>query len=145
MATKSQQKEWLALFEDEEQTAPTGWYLKKWLLGGEQIPTTAALFDLAEYKGEIVTDLFGEEGYFGDVQAFWVLQNAAIESRKASYLEQGWKHDAYEKNREGKIFPIGSAARNRAITTLRCFREHSPRRQRAAQPSAARLSGHTSS
>ena len=92
MATKSQQKEWLALFEDEEQTAPTGCYLKKWLLGGEQIPTTAALFDLAEYKGEIVTDLFGEESYFGDTQAFWFLQNAAIEARKASYLEQGWKH-----------------------------------------------------
>jgi len=92
MATKSQQKEWLALFEDEEQTAPTGWYLKKWLLGGEQIPTTAALFDLAQYKGEIVTDLFGEDSYFGDAQAFWVLQNTAIESRKASYLEQGWKN-----------------------------------------------------
>lgn len=92
MATKNQQKEWLALFEDEEQTAPTGWYLKKWLLGGEQIPTTAALFDVAEYKGEIVTDLFGEESYFGDAQAFWSLQNAAIESRKASYLEQGWKY-----------------------------------------------------
>lgn len=51
-----------------------------------------ALFDLAEYKGEIVTDLFGEDSYFGDAQAFWTLQNAAIEARKASYLEQGWKH-----------------------------------------------------
>lgn len=92
MATKNQQKEWLALFEDEDQTAPTGWYLKKWLLGGEQIPTTAALFDLAQYKGEVVTDLFGEESYFVDTQAFWALQNAAIEARKAGYLEQGWKH-----------------------------------------------------
>ncbi len=92
MATKSQQKEWLAMFEDEEQVAPTGWYLKKWLLGGEQVPITAALFDLAEYKGEIVTDLFGEESYFGDIQAFWALQNAAIEAKKGSYLEQGWRH-----------------------------------------------------
>ncbi|MFZ5676706.1 MAG: hypothetical protein ACOZAM_27410 [Pseudomonadota bacterium] len=49
-------------------------------------------FDFAEYKGEIVTDLFGEESYFGDIQAFWALQNAAIEVRKANYLEQGWKH-----------------------------------------------------
>jgi ParB family chromosome partitioning protein len=63
---------------------PTGRYLKKWLLGGEQIPTTAALFDLDDYKGEIVTDLSGEESYFGDLQAFWILQNAAIESKKAS-------------------------------------------------------------
>lgn len=92
MASKGQQKEWLALFEDEEQVAPTGSYLKKWLLGGEQIATTAALFDLADYKGEIVTDLFGEESYFGDTQAFWTLQNAAIETRKVGYLEQGWKH-----------------------------------------------------
>jgi len=92
LATKSQQKEWLALFEDETQTAPTRWYLKQWLFGGEQIPTTNALFDLAEYKGEIVTDLFGEESYFADIQPFWALQNAAIEARKASYLEQGWKH-----------------------------------------------------
>jgi len=91
MATKSQQKEWLALFEDETQTAPTGWYLKQWLFGGEQIPTTSALFDLADYKGEIVTDLFGEESYFADIQAFWALQNASIEAKKASYLEQGWK------------------------------------------------------
>ena len=91
MATKSQQKEWLALFEDESQTAPTRWYLKQWLFGGEQIPTTNALFDLADYKGEIVTDLFGEDSYFADVQAFWALQNAAIEARKATYLEQGWK------------------------------------------------------
>lgn len=91
MATKSQQKEWLVMFEDEGQVAPTGSYLKKWLLGGEQISTTAALFDLSKYKGEIVTDLFGEESYFGDTQAFWSLQNAAIEAKKAGYLDLGWK------------------------------------------------------
>lgn len=91
MATKCQQKEWLAMFEDEEQVAPTGSYLKKWLLGGEQISTTAAIFDLAEYKGEIISDLFGEESYFGDTQAFWTLQNAAIEAKKAGYLDLGWK------------------------------------------------------
>jgi len=91
MATKSQQKEWLALFEDETQTAPTGYYLKQWLFGGEQIPTASALFDLADYKGEIVTDLFGERSYFADSQAFWALQNAIIAAKKAAYLEQGWK------------------------------------------------------
>jgi ParB family chromosome partitioning protein len=92
MATKSQQKEWLALFEDETQTAPTGYYLKQWLFGGEQIPTANALFDLADYKGEIVTDLFGERSYFADSQAFWALQNAIIAAKKGAYLEQGWKH-----------------------------------------------------
>lgn len=91
MATKSQQKEWLEMFEDEEQVAPTGSYLKKWLLGGEQISTSVALFDLAEYKGEIITDLFGEESYFADAPTFWNLQNAAIEAKKAGYLDLGWK------------------------------------------------------
>jgi ParB family chromosome partitioning protein len=91
MATKSQQKEWLALLEDETQTAPTGYYLKQWLFGGEQIPTANALFDLADYKGEIVTDLFGEQSYFADSQAFWALQNAIIAAKKATYLEHGWK------------------------------------------------------
>ncbi|MGE3871346.1 MAG: ParB/RepB/Spo0J family partition protein [Parvibaculaceae bacterium] len=91
MATKSQQKEWLAMFEDAEQVAPTGSYLKKWLLGGEQISTATALFDLAEYTGEVVTDLFGDESYFADTTAFWKLQNAAIEAKKGGYLDLGWK------------------------------------------------------
>lgn len=91
MANKSQQKEWLAMFEDEEQTAPTSSYLKKWLLGGEQISTTAAIFDLADYKGELVTDLFGEESFFGDSHAFWALQNAAIEAKRVGYLDLRWK------------------------------------------------------
>ena len=64
LASKQQQKEWLALFEDSEQGAPRGSNLKRWLLGGAQIPTTNAIFDLANYKGEIVSDLFGEESYF---------------------------------------------------------------------------------
>jgi ParB family transcriptional regulator, chromosome partitioning protein len=90
LATKQQQKDWLALWDDEEQHAPTGHTLKKWLLGGENIPTSVALFDLARYQGQIITDLFGEEQFFANAQAFWALQDAAIQTKRDEYLAQGW-------------------------------------------------------
>ena len=90
LASKQQQKDWLLLFEDPEQHAPRGNNLKRWLLGGAQIPTTNALFDLSSYKGEIVSDLFGEESYFANPDTFWLLQNQAIAKLKASYETNGW-------------------------------------------------------
>lgn len=90
LATKQQQKEWLALWDNEEQQAPTGSYLKKWLLGGENIPTSVALFDLDQYKGEIITDLFGEEKFFANQEGFWALQEQAIAAKREEYLAQGW-------------------------------------------------------
>ena len=90
LATKQQQKDWLVLWDDEEQHAPRGNTLKKWLLGGENIPTSAALFDLGQYQGEIITDLFGEEKFFANVEGFWALQDAAINAKRDEYLAQGW-------------------------------------------------------
>lgn len=90
LATKSQQKEWLALFESEEGNAPMGRYLKQWLFGGASISTKVALFPLAEYTGQIVNDLFGEESYFASAESFWEAQNAAIATKAASYREAGW-------------------------------------------------------
>ncbi|MBZ0261300.1 MAG: ParB/RepB/Spo0J family partition protein [Hyphomicrobiales bacterium] len=90
LASKQQQKDWLVLFEDSEQGAPRGSNLKRWLLGGSQIPTTNAIFDLTSYKGEIVSDLFGEESYFGNPDTFWTLQNEAIAKLKASFEANGW-------------------------------------------------------
>jgi ParB family transcriptional regulator, chromosome partitioning protein len=90
LASKQQQKDWLALFEDPEQQAPRGGYLKRWLLGGLQIPTSVAIFDLASYTGEIVSDLFGEESYFANPDTFWTLQNEASAKLKASYEGNGW-------------------------------------------------------
>jgi ParB family transcriptional regulator, chromosome partitioning protein len=90
LATKAQQKAWLALFEGEDSYAPRGSQLKAWLFGGGAISVKAALFNMAEYQGQIVTNLFEEEGYFADSDAFWVAQQAAIEARKAAYLEDGW-------------------------------------------------------
>lgn len=90
LATKAQQKAWLALFEDAEGYAPRGSQLKAWLFGGASIATSAALFDLAAFDGQIVKDLFGDEGYFADADQFWAAQSAEIERRKAAYLEDGW-------------------------------------------------------
>ncbi|WP_375228594.1 ParB/RepB/Spo0J family partition protein [Roseobacter sp. S98] len=90
MATKTQQKDWLRLFRSAEDYAPEGYRLKCWLFGGAEIKTRVALFDTEEYQGSIVSDLFGEDSYFGDSEAFWALQNAAIASAKDNYLKEGW-------------------------------------------------------
>ena len=90
LASKQQQKEWLSLFEDAEKHAPRGGNLKRWLLGGSQISTTNAIFDIANYNGEIVSDLFGEESYFANPDTFWHLQNQAIASLKVSFGASGW-------------------------------------------------------
>jgi ParB family transcriptional regulator, chromosome partitioning protein len=90
LASKQQQKDWLLLFEDPEQHAPKGANLKRWLLGGSQIPTTNAIFDITSYKGEIVSDLFGEENYFANPDTFWHLQNQAIADLKASFEANDW-------------------------------------------------------
>lgn len=90
LATKSQQKAWLALTEDEDACAPTGHRLKDWLFGGQSIPTRYALFDVAEAKLATVDFLFDDSSYFSDSDAFWAAQNAAIEARAAAYLEAGW-------------------------------------------------------
>ncbi len=90
LASKAQQKEWLVLVRDEKAHAPTGFQLKRWLLGGENIKTGHALFDLADYKGAIVTDLFGDDDYFANPEQFWTLQTKAIEQRAQAYNEDGW-------------------------------------------------------
>ena len=119
LASKQQQKDWLALCEDEEQHAPTGQALKRWLLGGENIATNAALFDLTEYKGEIIADLFGDEQYFANPDSFWALQSTALETLKQSFvadhwakvevMERGkrfheWEHEATPKKKGGAVF-----------------------------------------
>jgi ParB family transcriptional regulator, chromosome partitioning protein len=91
MATKSQQKDWWALFNGEDSHAPEGYRLKDWLFGGTQILTTSALFNLDAYDGALVSDLFGEEVYFDDPAKFWTLQNAAIATAKQVYLDEGWQ------------------------------------------------------
>lgn len=90
MATKAQQKTWLALYDDPQSSIPKGHQLKAWLFGGAFISTSVALFDLETYQGRIVKDLFEKDGYFGDLREFEDAQRAAIEDRKAAYIADGW-------------------------------------------------------
>lgn len=90
LATKAQQKAWLALLDDPDQRAPTGAQLKAWLFGGASIPVANAIFPLDLYAGEIVADLFGEESYFADPEQFWRLQNEAIAARVEALQADGW-------------------------------------------------------
>jgi len=91
MASKRQQRDWLALHDDPGQRAPTGPSLKAWLTGGQTIPASHALFDVDASGLATVADLFGEDRYFADPQAFWGAQNAAIAERAEAYRAAGWR------------------------------------------------------
>ncbi|WP_353642523.1 ParB/RepB/Spo0J family partition protein [Mesorhizobium sp. WSM2239] len=119
MASKAQQKDWLALFADPEKYAPRGYQLKQWLFGGQSISTAVALFAVEDYPGLIVSDLFGEDSYFADADLFWEKQNAAIAARRDAYLADGWAevivlepgqhfhswdHEKTPKKKGGKVF-----------------------------------------
>jgi ParB family chromosome partitioning protein len=90
LASKRQQQDWLRLADDSSSCAPTGQQLKAWLLGGQAIPVSRALFDVAASGLGTVADLFGEERCFADADAFWTAQDAAIAARRAAYLADGW-------------------------------------------------------
>ncbi len=90
LATPKQQKAWFKLYRDKSWYAPQGGQLKAWLLGGAAMTTEVALFPLADYKGRIVADLFGEQSYFDDAAQFWTLQNQAIAELRESLLAKGW-------------------------------------------------------
>jgi ParB family transcriptional regulator, chromosome partitioning protein len=125
VATKAQQKTWLALFDDPQASIPHGHQLKAWLFGGASISTSVALFDIDAYEGRIVDDLFESDGYFGDVDQFFAAQMAEIEARKAAYIADGWSdvvilasgerfnnwdHQATPKRKGGRVYV--SLARN---------------------------------
>lgn len=124
LASKTRQRDWLALLDDPDTRCPTGHQLKAWLFGGAPIPVGAAVFDLASYAGEIVSDLFGDERYFADSNAFWAAQGAAVEAKAEAYRADGWsevvvlptgetfhswEHERCPKRKSGKVFiSVGS-------------------------------------
>jgi ParB family chromosome partitioning protein len=124
LASKARQRDWLGLLDDPEAYCPTGHQLKAWLFGGASVPVSAALFDMAAYEGEIVSDLFGDECYFADSASFWTTQTAAIEAKAEVYREagwsevivlptgetfHGWEHERCPKRKGGKVFiSVGS-------------------------------------
>lgn len=89
LASPDQQKAWLDIFKGDDY-APEGERLKAWLTGGARIKTDKALFDLETYSGAIITDLFGETGYFQDPDVFWEHQNGAIAAAIATHKSDGW-------------------------------------------------------
>ncbi|MBN9890148.1 ParB/RepB/Spo0J family partition protein [Salipiger abyssi] len=90
LASPKQQKAWWALVKDEDAYAPTGQRLKDWLFGGAHIPVSNARFDVEASGLAIVADLFGEESYFANSEAFWALQNAAIAELAERHRAKGW-------------------------------------------------------
>lgn len=108
LATAEQQAAWLKIYHSEDYT-PRGSALKDWLTGGAQIRTDAALFDVADYEGQIITDLFGETDYFADPDAFWPHQNKAIAEAVADWKAEGWndvvvleRGERFERYEHGK-------------------------------------------
>src|SRR3546814_366064 len=131
LATKTQQREWLALVDCPEKHAPTGSSLKAWLFGRSAIAAKVAMFDVAEYKGEVISDLFGEDSYFADADAFWTAQMAEVEKQAIFYRDTGWadvvvlergeyftrwEYDRGPKKTGGKVsVTIGHPAIGRAV------------------------------
>lgn len=119
LASPSQQRKWLKLYNDPDQYAPRGFQLKQWLFGGQQIATRNALFKLSDYTGQTVEDLFGKDSYFADADLFWALQNRAIAAKRDALLKAGWadveileigqrfaqyEHVKVPKKKGGKVF-----------------------------------------
>lgn len=72
----------------------TGWQIKTWLQKKRQnIPMSFALFDVGQYDGGIVDDLFAEDDEqrcFTDPDQFWKLQQAVIDEKVATLKAAGW-------------------------------------------------------
>jgi ParB family chromosome partitioning protein len=124
LASREKQRQWLALWRDPSARAPTGGNVKHWLFGGQSIPTTAAIFPLDSYQGQIVADLFGEDSYFADAEAFWAAQMAAMGELRDRYLADGWhrvevletgtyfqrwQHEKISKSKGGAVYIAVSA------------------------------------
>lgn len=152
LATKSQQKEWLAMLDDPERRAPTGAQLKTWLFGGASSPTQHALFCLDDYPGQIIADLFGEDSYFTDPNLFWIHQNQALAGRREALLADGWgavevlevgqsfyswKHERVSRAKGGKVF-LEVSSRGEVTVHEGFLTPKEARRAHAAAEKAAR-------
>ena len=92
MATQAQQKKWLELFRSDDVWAPTGRALKHWLFGGATVPLGNALFDVDASGLKLIGDLFGDDQYFADSEAFWQHQSGAVAEIAEGFREGGWQN-----------------------------------------------------
>tara|TARA_R100000935_G_scaffold7355_1_gene15575 strand:- start:247 stop:2274 length:2028 start_codon:yes stop_codon:yes gene_type:complete len=90
LATPAQQAEWLKLWNSDTERAPFGRACKAWVTGGTTITTDKALFDLEQYEGAVIADLFGERAVFADAEAFWTAQAVEVSARIEQYIARGW-------------------------------------------------------
>lgn len=155
LATKAQQKAWLAIYDDPDQHTPLGQGLKNWLFGGAAIPTQHALFSLDDYPGAIIADLFGEDSYFTDPSLFWTHQNAALAAKREALLAEGWtavevletgrsfdswKHERVGKAKGGKVY-VSVSHRGEVTLHEGYLTAKEARRAQAAAAKAARGEG----
>lgn len=151
MASKRQQQAWLALHDDPDAYCPTGHQLKAWLLGGQSIKAGHALFDIEESGLATVADLFGEDRWFADPDAFWIAQNAAIDARSADYLAAGWsdvvlvppgqhfntwEYEKTPKRKGGRVYIVVRASGEAAFHEGYLTRSEVRRRERGEAPGA---------
>lgn len=90
LATPAQQDQWMELFLSEKEREPRGRNCKAWIAGGAAITTDKALFDIKDYAGEIIADLFGDAGVFASSAEFWESQSNALADIIDTYKENGW-------------------------------------------------------
>ena len=92
LASKARRKEWIALHKNND--APPYWELKRWVLGGAEINLAHALFEADAYTGPVSEDLFDDTTCFAtDADAFWTLQDAAIDALRDTHARAGWSVD----------------------------------------------------
>lgn len=66
-------------------------------LTSETIPAEHALFDLKDYRGRILFDMFGSDQLAGR-EEFWELQDAAIEAMASEIALEGWSAVEVSRN-----------------------------------------------
>lgn len=149
MASKRRQQAWLALHDDPEAYCPTGHQLKSWLFGGQSIKAAHALFDVEACRLATVADLFGEDRWFADPDAFWTLQNAAIDARRTDYLAAGWsdvvvvppgqyfsswEYEKAPKRKGGRVYIVVRASGEVSFHEGYLTRSEARRRERGEAP-----------
>ena len=142
LASVAKQREWFEMFKSADMRAPRGPALKRWLLGGGEIETGAALFSLEDYDGDIFEDLFGERSVFADAEKFWARQETAIEAEREKLLSSGWskvtvlprgeffhswEYDQVSKREGGEVFVV-----LRHSGEVAFIKGYAPRRKKSA-------------
>lgn len=87
MASKSQQRAWLALFDDADVYCPQGAQLKNWLFGGGAIRAEHALFDVEDRRAQFLDDGWSE----------------VVILPRGEYF-RAWEHRHAPKRKGGRIY-----------------------------------------